>query len=406
MSAGASPRFAPFSVLTLGLAVATTTSWGILFYAFSLFVTPMEADLGWSRTQLNGALSLGLLAAGAAAIPVGRWIDRHGGRGITTLGAALGAALLVAWAYVTDPLVFVLIWIGIGLAQAASLYEPAFAIITANIKDYKRAITYVSFLGGLASTIFIPLTSVLIGALGWRAALLVLAAIQLVFGSVTYLLVTRGTRGSLQGVPAPPAGTAEPSHLREALRRPAMWWLMLCFVAYGFGWSAVTFHVIPLLTERGVALAEIVAAIALIGPAQVGGRLLLFLFGAKASARDVGRVVMAIPALSILILILAAPHGFAGLAVFAVVYGIGNGMTTIVRGAGIAEIMGTAGYGQIAGAITLGNTIAKAAGPIALALLWDRMGSYDPLLWLVFGVMIAGSIAFLMAARRDGGGPS
>lgn len=400
MHPDSNPRFAPFSVLTLGLAVATTTSWGILFYAFSLFVTPMEADLGWSRTELNGALSLGLLAAGAAAIPVGQWIDRHGGRAITTIGAAFGAAMLFAWAYVTDPLVFMLIWIGIGLAQAASLYEPAFAIITANIKDYKRAITYVSFLGGLASTIFIPLTSVLIGAYGWRTALLILAGLQLVLGSLTYLLVTRGTRGSLQGLPPPAPGAAAPSHLGAALRRPAMWWLILCFVAYGFGWSAVTFHVIPLLTERGVALAEIVAAIALIGPAQVGGRLLLFFFGAKASARDIGRVVMAIPALSILVLIFAAPFGFVGLAVFAIVYGIGNGMTTIVRGAGIGEIMGTAGYGQIAGAITLGNTLAKAAGPIVLALAWDRIGTYDPLLWAIFAVMLMGSLAFIVAARR------
>lgn len=400
MQPDSNPRFAPFSVLTLGLAVATTTSWGILFYAFSLFVTPMEADLGWSRTELNGALSLGLLAAGAAAIPVGQWIDHHGGRAMTTIGAAFGAAMLFAWAYVTDPLVFVLIWIGIGLAQAASLYEPAFAIITANIKDYKRAITYVSFLGGLASTIFIPLTSVLIGAYGWRTALLILAGLQLVLGSLTYLLVTRGTRGSLQGLPPPAPGAAAPSHLGAALRRPAMWWLILCFVAYGFGWSAVTFHVIPLLTERGVALAEIVAAIALIGPAQVGGRLLLFFFGAKASARDIGRVVMAIPALSILVLIFAAPFGFVGLAVFAIVYGIGNGMTTIVRGAGIGEIMGTAGYGQIAGAITLGNTLAKAAGPIVLALAWDRIGTYDPLLWAIFAVMLMGSLAFIVAARR------
>jgi MFS family permease len=392
------PTFAPLSALTLGLAVATTTSWGILFYAFSLFVTPMEADLGWSRTELNGALSLGLLAAGAAAIPVGQWIDRHGGRAITTIGAAFGAAMLVAWAYVTDPLVFALIWIGIGLAQAASLYEPPFAMLMANIKDYKRATTYVSFLGGLASTIFIPLTSVLIGAFGWRTALLILAGVQLVLGAATYCIVTKGTRGSLQGMPAPSAGDATHSHLRAALARPAMWWLILCFVAYGFGWSAVTFHVIPLLTERGVALTEIVAAIALIGPAQVGGRLLLFFYGAKASARDIGRVVMAIPALSILVLIFAA-FGFAGLVVFALVYGIGNGMTTIVRGAGIGEIMGTAGYGQIAGAITLGNTIAKAAGPTALALAWDRIGTYDPLLWAIFAVMAVGSLAFIAAAR-------
>jgi MFS family permease len=388
----------PNSPLVWGLAVATTVSWGILFYAFALFVTPMESDLGWSRTELNAALSLGLLTAGLAAIPAGQWIDRRGGRLLMTSAALLGSVMLLAWSQVTSPWVFVAIWIGLGLAQAGTLYEPVFAVLTANVKDYRRAIIFVTFVGGLASTIFIPLANWLIGAFGWRHALVALAAIEFLFACAVYFLVLRGTRGSLTPSSGGLDDAPAPFRLAPVLRKPAFIGLFACFVGYGFMWSAVTFHIVPLLTERGLALDSIVAAIALIGPSQVLGRLLLFAFGAKAAARDIGRWIVVIPVVAILVLIAAAPFGFWGLAAFAVVYGLGNGMITIVRGAGVAEILGTAGYGAISGAITLGNSIAKAVGPIAVAWLWTSAGAYGPILWLWVAVMAASAIAFWYAA--------
>src|SRR5262245_65545375 len=71
-------------VMVWTMAVAQVISWGTLFYAFSLFVVPMHESLGWSRPLLNGALSLGLLSPGIAALPVAAGIERHSGRGVTT----------------------------------------------------------------------------------------------------------------------------------------------------------------------------------------------------------------------------------------------------------------------------------------------------------------------------------
>ncbi len=112
------------------LAAAQLVSWGSIYYSFSLFVLPMQRELGWSRNAINGALSVGLLAAGAAAYPVGAWIDRSGGRRVMALGSALAAVLLAAWAEVDSVGLFYLVWFGLGLALAATLYEPVFAVIT------------------------------------------------------------------------------------------------------------------------------------------------------------------------------------------------------------------------------------------------------------------------------------
>src|SRR5437867_4477623 len=167
-------------VMVWTMAVAQVISWGTLFYAFSLFVVPMQESLGWSRPLLNGTLSLGLLSTGLVAFPVGAWIDRHGGRSVMTLGSLAGGLLLLAWARVDTPWAFYLIWVLIGITMAGVLYEPAFAVITAVFgPDARRGITALTLVGGFASTVFMPLTQLLIRAIGWRQTLLVLGGLNL-----------------------------------------------------------------------------------------------------------------------------------------------------------------------------------------------------------------------------------
>ena len=143
--------------LIWALAIAQLVSWGSLYYSFSLFVVPMEAELGWSRTTLDGALSLGLLVAGLLAYPVGAWIDRHGGRAVMSLGSLSGAALLWAWSSTRSPVLFYALWLGLGLSLAATLYEPVFAVITRSFpQSYRLRITALTLVGGFASTVFVP----------------------------------------------------------------------------------------------------------------------------------------------------------------------------------------------------------------------------------------------------------
>jgi predicted MFS family arabinose efflux permease len=386
--------------LLWALATAQIVSWGAMYYSFSLFVVPMEAELGWSRAQINGALTLGLLTAGFAAYPVGAWIDRRGGRWLMTLGSALGTLLLAAWAFVESLFALYAIWVGLGLVLAATLYEPVFAVVTRIFPEsYRRRITALTLVGGFASTVFIPLTQVFISALGWRDALIALAACNLLIALPVHALLLRDeAHGGSHA--APKSGSQSPGEhdaLRRALKHPAFWGLAVCFTAYYTAFSAVSFHIIPLLTDRGVPIATIVAAVAIVGPAQVAARLILFAARERLTTAFAGLAATILFPLSVLLLI-AFPASIAALFAFAACYGAANGTVTIVRGTVVPDFMWREGYGAINGALTLPTNIARALAPFAAALIWSASGRYDAVLWSVFGAGCAAALAFGYAA--------
>lgn len=370
------------SLLVWALSGAQLVSWGVLYYGFSLFVVPMESELGWSRTTLNGALSLGLLAAGLLAYPVGTWIDSHGGRLVMTFGSALGVAMLLAWSQVTDIVMFHAIWIGIGIAQATTLYEPAFVVLTRLYhQSFRTKITLMTLVGGLASTVFIPLIQLLIDVLQWRDALLALAAIVAAACLPVHALMLRDRNAGLA-----PDLAAEPilgrAAVKRAMQTPVFWGLMVCFIAYYATFSALAFHIVPMLTDRDFAPATVVGIVAMIGPSQVAGRVLLLVLGRRVRTATVGRIVMfAFPVAALLLIYL--PRSLVALFAFAILYGIANGIMTIVRGTAVPDLLWREGYGAINGALSLPSTIAKAASPFAAALLWSWSGGYEAVLWAI-----------------------
>jgi MFS family permease len=105
----------------------------VLYYAFSVFLVPMQEELGWSRAAMTGAFSLALLFSGWAGVPVGRWLDRYGPRALMTVGSLAATGLVLAWGAVTNLPAFYLIWAGTGITMAAVLYEPAFVVVASAI---------------------------------------------------------------------------------------------------------------------------------------------------------------------------------------------------------------------------------------------------------------------------------
>ena len=394
------PATAPSdAALSFWLAVAQTISWGTLFTVFPLFVAPMEAELGWSRTEVNGALTAGLLAAGLAAIPAGRWVDRRGGRGLMTLASLAGAALLLAWAATDRLWLFYLVWVAIGVAQAGALAEPAYAVAVANARDARRAITGMTFITGFTGTVFLPLGGALIEALGWRGALAALAALQVAPGLITAVLL-RGTRPGLTGAAAEAPG----GPLRRTLRRRAFWALALCFCVHAFLQTGIVFHLIPLLQERGLPPASVLLVVAMHGPCQVASRAALFVLGKRAGPLPVGLAATALLPLAMLALGLAEDR-LAALFGFALCWGVGNGMMLIIRATGVAEFLGAEGYGQIAGALATATVLPRTAAPLAVALIWEGAGGYAPVPWLFAALGVAGVAAFAVAAS-DRPGPT
>src|SRR5207253_978534 len=166
--------------LVLWLSVAQLITWGSVFYTFALLLAPVEQELGMSRAQSSLAFSLALLAEGVCSYPVGRWIDRGHERAVMTGGSLLVVAGLAWHACIHSVASFYAVWLVLGAALAATLYTPVFAVVTRRYpQDFRRAIITLTFLGGLASSVFIPLSAWLIADFGWRHALWVLAALQL-----------------------------------------------------------------------------------------------------------------------------------------------------------------------------------------------------------------------------------
>jgi MFS family permease len=392
-------------LLVVALAFGQVCSWGSIYYSFSLFVVPMETELGWSRTAINGAIGIGLLGSGLCAYPAGRWIDAHGGRALMSAGSAVATLLLAAWSRVESLPAFYVIWAGLGLAMAATLYEPVFAVLAHRFPiSYRARMTVLTLIAGFASTVFIPLTSLFIARLGWREALLALALVNLAISLPIHWIGLRGGRRST----ADPARAAEQraasrAIVRRALGHPVFWCLLLCFTCYYATFSALTFHVIPLLIERAVPMATIIAAIALVGPAQVGGRLVVFALGRRVSTGAVGRaVVLGFPAA--VLLLLAMPNSVPVVFGFAALYGAANGIMTIVRGTAVPDLLWREGYGAINGALAMPATLAQAAAPFVAALVWSWSGGYQAVLWAILAGASLAALAFwtaaALAARR------
>jgi predicted MFS family arabinose efflux permease len=387
-------------VLSLGQLI----TWGLVYYTFPLFVVPMEKELGWSRNELFGALSGGLLVAGLCSIPVGAWIDRGHGRLLMTGGSLLAAVMLFAWSRIESLPFFFVVWLGLGACQSVTLYEPAFAVITRVYGPrYRQAILVMTFLGGLASTFGIPFTQLLIERIDWRPALMVLAAINVGVAFLIHWLFVPGPKETPVPISeAPKASTSQGSArkrgpLATAIRVPAFWGLVVAFAGYGLAFSAMSFHLIPLLAERKIEMGVVMAIIALIGPMQVVGRVLLMAAQNRISTIQLGAgIYFAFPvAMGMLAL---GVNDVYGLILFAIIYGVANGLLTILRGMAVPEFIGPEGYGVVSGALTMPTNIMRAAGPLLGAFAWSAFGNYTPVLWGLTAIMLVAAAGFAAAA--------
>ena len=377
----------------LPLAVAQLVSWGSLYYAFAVIAGPMGKEMGWSSPAINGALSAGLAATGFASFFSGRIIDAYGGRALMTAGSMAAALLLLAWSRVTELWQLYAVWIAMGAIFSCVLYEPVFAVMARELKeDYRRGIITITLLGGLASTAFIPFTQYLVDVSDWRQALQVLAAMQIPFGILIHLHVLGSSRETAAVTKAAvPAG-----RVRRAIATPVFWFLALSYGAHAFMFTGLTFHIIPMLSERGFALPAIIAAYTIVGPFQVIGRIVVFALERKINVMLAGIIATSLPVIGLAFLLVATP-GSLLLYCFAIFYGAGMGIKTIVQATAAPEFLGREGYGALQGTFAGINYAVQATTPFALALLWQVLGGYDQVLWILFGGAALSALAFAWA---------
>ncbi len=380
------------------LCITEVVSWGSLYYSLPAAVGAISTDTGWSVVTITACFSAGLIVSAAVGILAGRFLDRWGPRVVMAAGSVLAVLGLVLLAGATTVPVFLAAWLLIGVAQAAVLYQPAFTVIARHYGDGRdKPMLILTLAGGLASTIFVPITLGLLVVLDWRATYLVLAGILATITIPLHLLLptTRDTTPS----PRP----------ERAGRGQVVWSRRFVLLATGltavtFSSYAVTLNLLPLVTERGYSAPIAALAFALVGVGQVAGRIGLTVLTRTVPAHHRPLTVGAFVAIT-LALFAIVPGPVWLIAVVSVIAGSARGALTLVQATAVPARWGTARLGALNGMFSAPITAATAVAPVAGVALGVGLASYPAAAAVLAGIALAGA-GFAFLADRHASWPA
>lgn len=348
------------------LGIAQTLAWATTYYLPALVAPVVMMDLDADPALVYGAFSLALLISGLAAPQVGRFIERLGGRPVLIVSSAIIAAGLVLLGMLPGLAGWFAGWVVLGLGMALGLYEAAFATLGVLYgRSARRAITVVTLFAGFASTVGWPMTAALLPMVGWRGTCLIYAAVNLVLVLPIYLLLPR-TAAPAEANAATAAPEAAEAPLPAAWVRRSFLLLATFFTLRAIISATLSVHLIVVLGGLGLSVGAAVAAAALMGPSQVGGRLLEFTLGKAAHPLTAARLGGALLPAGALLLVLAGPVAAVP---FVLLYGASNGIMTISRGAVPLALFGPRGYPVLMGRLAMPILLAQAAAPAVTAPL-------------------------------------
>ncbi|MSO76164.1 MAG: MFS transporter [Alphaproteobacteria bacterium] len=380
------------------LGFTQIAGWGTTFYTPAVLAGPVIADTGWSRTLVFGAFSLSLLLGAVLARPAGRVIDKYGGRLAMGGGSVLAAAGLLVAAVAPHLGVYFLAWVIIGAAMRFTLYEAAFATLTAAAgRDARRAISYLTLYGGVASTVFWPIGHALVEAVGWRWTFVVFALVNLLFCAPLHAFTLPRAGAALTGPGADDAAAAGGPALTGAARTYALIMLTLTLALYNYVSSALSAHLVDMLVALGLAAGTAVSIAALRGIGQVAGRLWEILF--LGQIRPATLAVIAVGLTPLAFLALLPGVGFVTAIAFTFMLGASMGLVTIVRGVVPLLLFGPVGYGALIGTMTAPSLVTGALAPMSHAATIEWLGHEAALAILAAGSLVA-LVAIIVLAWR------
>ncbi|MGW8885828.1 MFS transporter [Streptomyces sp. NPDC055749] len=388
---GVRPR--PRGVLP-ALCVTQITSWGVVYYAFPVLNSRITADTAWSPTATTAAFSAALLVSAAVGIPVGRVLDRRGPRAVMTTGSVLGTLALLLIAAAPNLACFAAGWLLAGVAMAATLYPPAFAALTRWWgPDRIRALTIVTLAGGLASTVFAPLTAALAENLSWRATYLVLAVILAAVTIPAHALALRAPWPPAEPAPSVTGGT-------PVVRSRPFLVLAAVLTLSGFAMYAVVIGLVPLLQERGASTTAAAWALGLGGAGQTLGRTLYASLAARTSVTTRTATLITLGGATTAALALV-PGPIPLLVVLSVLAGVVRGNLTLLQATAVTDRWGTTHYGRLSALLTAPASLAAALAPWAGTALAGPLGGYDALfLALAASSLVAAALATATGVRK------
>ncbi len=369
-------------------------NWGILFFAFSVLLIPLQDAFNAPRWLVVGAFSLGLLVSAIVAPAVGRLADRGQGPAVMHAGGLLAAALLAAWAIVPTIWMTYVVWGLLGLCMASILYEPVFAIVGRAFADPEgrlRAIATVTVTGGLASTVFLPGTSALVSRFGWRGAVAILAVLIAVTTVIVGQFAFRDLAWSARTIRDAIAGSTAAPQAGEPLHGLGL--MVVLFVMSTIVNAAVASNLVASLIDRGLAPTYAATVAGSFGLMQLPGRLLLS--NAQTAPRPVPLLVWSF-AMQIAGLLTLIVHGTIAMWAGVLLFAAGAGLTTLARPFLVLDRYGAERSGYANGVIARGQQLARAAGPVFAAALAESTG-YGLVFALLAAILV---VAALMARSR------
>ncbi|WP_390888805.1 arsenite efflux MFS transporter ArsK [Devosia neptuniae] len=360
------------------LGVTQIIGYGTLYYSFSILAPGIAAEFGVAIEWIYGCISLALLAGGLISPYAGGLADRHGAGRVMAAGSVGAAAALIVCALAGNAFAFLAGMILVELASAFVLYSTAFAFLAQSTgPKAQRSITYLTLIAGFASTIFWPLTSAMLGAMDWHQVYLVFAGLNLLVCLPLHLWLSRFSRLAAARMPQPAAIGGVENPVDQGL---VFGLVVLGFSLAGFISAAILFHIVPMLGSLGLGNAGVLVA-SLLGPAQVASRLINMTLGKELPATVLSIISASMMPLALTILALTAPSIAGGIG-FAVIFGMGTGLFSIVSGTLPLALFGKAGFGRRLGWISLGRLALSAIAPFALSVALGAVGP-KPSIWVL-----------------------
>lgn len=378
--------------IVLGLGLCQIISWGTIFYPPAVVATDMGQSVGFNREAVFYGITLVMLVSALSSVPVGVLVDRFGSRTLLMAGSLLTAAGLFVLSGTASSSNFWMGWALLGIAAPLTLTTaPYAALVRAAGKDARRAVAALTLFSGLSSTLFYPLTQVLNDAIGWRGAYLVFALMHV---AVCLPLNSRLERSSTQ------------KKLRRSLsvvaglsgnRASIAFWVFVCLVAINTTVSSgLTLHLIRIFGALGLGPTSAVAVASLTGPSQVGGRLLELLTASRLPPLLTTFVAALLQLLSFVVLVVTGGSGLF-LCLFAVIYGVSNGLMTISRVQVPLVLFGSERYGRISGKLNIAFSVATAVAPVCFAEVLKFESPQELLLVCLVCAAVTAVLAFFLS---------
>lgn len=373
-------------------ALGTTqiVGYGTLYYSFSILAPSIADEFGLGVEWIYGFMSIALLAGGIISPYAGGLADKHGAAKVLSLGSIGAAVALAICGLANNAYLYLGGVILIELASAFVLYATAFALLAqATGPRAQRSITYLTLIAGFASTIFWPLTTWLLQGLNWHQIYFVFAGLNLLVCLPLHLWLTRFARIAA-------ARPTTPVEIEPSATAGSEFIFLLVVIGFslaGFVSAAILFHVVPMLGMLGLGASGVLVA-TLFGPAQVASRLINMVLGKELPAPLLAVISATMMPVALVVLALSAPS-VPGAMAFAVVFGLGTGLFSIVSGTLPLALFGKAGFGKRLGWISLGRLCLSAIAPFALSVALGALGP-KPSLWLL---SVAGAICVAVFAE-------